>query len=229
MTVLLLDFDQASLRSEAAALRFGGYDVAPVSTIELALRALRMRQLEAAVVDPAWSNAAQIVRQLRQRTAIPIIVVSSAPDEIDVVSMLDAGADDYLSKPFGVEELLARIRAALRRTHRSEGEQTIVTEGFVIDVAARRYFRTDGSEIRLTGVERHILEILLRRPGHVVETTRLLEEIWGAEGAHKLHNLRVYVARIRRKLEPDSAHPRYLLTARGLGLVFDVRQTPGAR
>ena len=224
MTVLLLEPDQRARRSEAAALRYGGYDVAPRRTLEQAFRFLRARQPDAVVVDPAPSNAAQVAAELRQRTETPIIVISEAGGEWDAVAALDAGADDYLSKPFGAEVLVARLRAVLRRTQRSEDEELIVMDDLMIDRAARRFFRADGSEIRLTGVELRILEILLRHPGHLVENERLFEEVWGTQGVRKPHILRVYVARIRRKLEPDPAHPRYLLSAKGLGLIFAVEQ-----
>jgi two-component system KDP operon response regulator KdpE len=222
VTVVLLDLDHDSRRVEVAALRFGGYEVASVATVEQAITHLRSHRADAVIVDPARSDVAMLVGELRARTELPIIVVADVQDELDVVAALDAGADDYVGKPFRVEELLARMRAAVRRARKSEAMEPIVTDDFVIDIAARRIFKVDGGEIFLTGVEFRMVEILLRRPGHLVSREQILEEIWGPRGVRSPNNLRVFVARVRQKLEPDPAHPRYLLTATGLGLVFEV-------
>jgi two-component system KDP operon response regulator KdpE len=222
MTVVLLDLDQSSRRVEAAALRYGGYEVSTALTVEQAVTHLRVHRADAVIVDPAQSDVTLLVRELRARTELPIIVVAEAEHELDVVTALDAGADDYVAKPFRVEELLARMRASMRRVRRAETTQPIVTDDFTIDLAARRVFRTDGTEIALTGVEFRMVEVLLRHPGHLVPREQILEEIWGARGPQSPNYLRVFVARVRAKLEPDPAHPRYLLTANGLGLVFEV-------
>jgi two-component system, OmpR family, KDP operon response regulator KdpE len=222
VTVVLLDLDQGSRRSEVAALRFGGYEVAAVRTVEQAITHVRAHSADVVIVDPAQSDVAPLLHELRARTELPIIVISDAQDELGVVVALDAGADDYVARPFRVEELLARTRAAVRRTRRSEVVEPIVTDDFTIDLAARRIFRTDGSEISLTGIEFRMVEILLRRPGHLVPRQEMLQEIWGPRGVSSPNYLRVFVSRVRQKLEPDPAHPRYLLTATGLGLVFDV-------
>jgi two-component system KDP operon response regulator KdpE len=218
MNVVLLDLDQGSRRIEAAALRYGGYEVSPVHTVEQAITHVRTHPTDAVLVDPAQLDIAQLMGELRVRTELPIIVVSEG--DVNLVSALDAGADDYIAKPIVVEELLARIRSALRRARRVEVPAAIVTDDFTIDIAARRAFHSDGSEISLTGVEFRMVEILLRRPGHIVSREQILEEIWGPRGAHSPHYLRVFVNRVRQKLEPDPAHPRYLHTATGLGLVF---------
>jgi two-component system KDP operon response regulator KdpE len=222
VTIVLLDLDQTARRIEVAALRYGGYEVATALTVEQAIAYLRVHQVEAVIVDPARSDVTQLVEELRTRTELPIIVVSDSTDELEVVTALDAGADDFVAKPFRVEELLARMRAAVRRTRRTEDTQPIVTDDFTIDIAARRAFHSDGSEIFLTGVEFRMVEILLRHPGRLVSREQLLEEIWGPRGVKSPNYLRVFVARVRQKLEPDPAHPRYLLTATGLGLVFEV-------
>jgi two-component system KDP operon response regulator KdpE len=220
VTIVLLDLDQTTRRIEVAALRYGGYEVATALTVQQAITYLRVHQVDAVIVDPARSDVTQLVEDLRTRTELPIVVVSD--DKDSVVAALDAGADDFVAKPFRVEELLARMRAALRRTRKAEEAQPIVTDDFTIDLAARRVFRPDGSEISLTGVEFRMVEILLRHPGHLVSREQLLEEIWGPRGVKNASYLRVFVSRVRQKLEPDPAHPRYLLTATGLGLVFEV-------
>ena len=234
VTIVLLDLDQTARRIEVAALRYGGYEVATALNVEQAITYLRVHQVDAVIVDPARSDVTQLVEELRTRTELPIIVVSDNKDELGVVAALDAGADDFVAKPFRVEELLARMRAAVRRVRKTEEAQPIVTDDFTIDIAARRVFHSDGSEIFLTGVEFRMVEILLRHPGRLVSREQLLEEIWGPRGARSPNYLRVFVARVRQKLEPDPAHPRYLLTATGLGLVFEVghgqlKQTEKAR
>jgi two-component system KDP operon response regulator KdpE len=220
MNVVLLDLDQGSRRIEAATLRYGGYEVSSARTVEQVITHVRTHRTDAILVDPAHLDIAQLVVELRARTELPIIVVSEGEGDGDLVTALDAGADDYISKPFRVEELLARMRAALRRVRRMEDPAAIVTDDFTIDIAARRAFHSDGSEIYLTGVEFRMVEILLRHPGHIVSREQILEEIWGPRGVRSPHYLRVFVNRVRQKLEPDPAHPRYLQTATGLGLVF---------
>jgi two-component system KDP operon response regulator KdpE len=220
MNVVLLDLDQGSRRIEVAALRYGGYEVSSAHTVEQVITHVRTHRTDAVLVDPAQLDMAQLVAELRARTELPIIVVSEGEGDVDLVSALDAGADDYISKPIVVEELLARMRAALRRVGRMEALAAIVTDDFTIDIAARRAFHSDGSEIYLTGIEFRMVEILLRHPGHVVSREQILEEIWGPRGARSPHYLRVFVNRVRQKLEPDPAHPRYLHTAAGVGMVF---------
>ena len=221
MNVLLLDLDQGSRRIEVAALRYGGYEVSTAHTVEQAITHVRTHPTDAVLVDPAQLDIAQLMGELRVRIELPIIVVSEGES---LVSALDAGADDYISKPFVVEELLARTRAALRRVRKTEAPVAIVTDDFTIDIAARRAFHSDGSEIHLTGVEFRMVEILLRHPGYVVSREQILEEIWGPRGVRSPHYLRVFVNRVRQKLEPDPAHPRYLHTVTGLGLVFKLAQ-----
>ena len=199
MTVVLLDPDEDSRRTEAAALRYGGCEVATVRTTEQAVKHLRAHRGHAVVVDPAPLDAPQLVGELRARTEVPIMVASDVRREPDVVAVLDARADDFVAKPSAIE-----------------------TDDFTIDVTARRAFRADGSDIPLTGVEFRMIEVLLRNPGHLVSREQLLREVWGPEAAKHPNYLHVFTNRIRQKLEPDPAHPRYLRPATGLGLVFDV-------
>jgi two-component system KDP operon response regulator KdpE len=140
--------------------------------------------------------------------------------EADKVAALDAGADDYVTKPFGMNELLARLRAALRRGAPALEEACIDTPDFVIDLAAKRVTR-DGAEIRLTPTEWHIVEVLARNEGRLVTQRQLLREVWGPDYGHETNYLRVFIARLRRKLEPEPARPRYLLTEPGMGYRFE--------
>jgi len=218
VTVLFADVDGTSRRLAAAALRHAGYRVEVARSFKEAFSLLRRRQLGAIVVDPS-EQAVDVVQDLRGRTAIPIIVVSALAER-DKVAVLNAGADDYLSKPFGVEELLARVRAALRRSLPARDEPTVATDSFRVDLGARRVQLTDGSEVPLTPTEWRIVEALVRRPGFVVDHAQLLEEVWGVAARTKTEYLRVYVAAIRKKVEPDPAHPRYFITYPGLGHVF---------
>jgi two-component system, OmpR family, KDP operon response regulator KdpE len=218
--VLIVDPDPRSRRLEAALLRDGGYEVEMAKTPRAARNLLRRRQANAVVIDPTFEDAVNVVHDLRLLTEAPIIVVNQSNAEAEKVGLLDAGADDYLTKPFGMEELLARLRAVLRRIVTRVDRPPVSTAHFVMHVDDRRCALTDGTDVLLTPTEWRLIEALVRRPGHLVTQTALLEEVWGADARDKTANLRVYMAGIRRKLEPDPAHPRYFLTVSGLGLRF---------
>jgi two-component system, OmpR family, KDP operon response regulator KdpE len=160
-----------------------------------------------------------VVEGIRGWSGVPIIVLSARDTEASKVDALDAGADDYVTKPFGVNELLARIRAALRRGTPSPAEPTIVTAAFTIDLAAKRA-TTGAGEVRLTPTEWHLLEALVRRPDKLVPHKQLLREVWGPQYETETNYLRVHMANLRRKLEPDPARPRYLITEAGIGYRF---------
>jgi two-component system KDP operon response regulator KdpE len=151
---------------------------------------------------------------------VPIVVLSSRGDEAGKVEALDLGADDYVTKPFGMDELLARLRAALRRATPSEEEPIVETPDFSIDLAAKRVNR-DGAEIRLTPTEWHLVEVLVRNPGKLVSQQQLLREVWGPEYHDESAYLRVHMANLRRKLEPEPSRPRYFLTEPGMGYRFE--------
>jgi len=158
----------------------------------------------------------EVIQGLRGWTKVPIIVLSGRADSVDKVEALDAGADDYVTKPFGVEELLARMRAAVRRTGTPEDLPRIRLGDLVIDLAAKRVIR-QGDDVRLTPTEWHLLEVLLRNPGKLLSRNQLLTEVWGPGYADATGNLRLYMAQLRRKLEPDPARPRWLITEPGMG------------
>jgi two-component system KDP operon response regulator KdpE len=221
--VLVADPDRSTLRPTATALRLAGYTVETTTASARTAAKLRRRSLDALIVDPADAGA---VSALRAQTDIPILVVSTSAYESNKVAMLDAGADDYLTKPFGVEELLARLRAALRRVTRPDSldgteEVAVTTADFTVDLRDRRWRQHDGIEVRLTPTEWRLVEMLMRRPGHLVTQAELLEGVWGPKAVSKSHYLRVQLAAIRRKVEPDPARPRYFITAPGLGLRFE--------
>jgi two-component system, OmpR family, KDP operon response regulator KdpE len=163
-----------------------------------------------------------VIHGLRGWTAAPIIVLSGRADSIDKVEALDAGADDYVTKPFGMDELLARMRAVSRRTTAEEATPQFRLGDVVVDLAAKRVTRdgADGTGIRLTPTEWHLLEVLLRNPGKLLSQQQLLAEVWGPGYADATGNLRLYMAQLRRKLEPDPARPRWLLTEPGMGYRF---------
>jgi two-component system KDP operon response regulator KdpE len=170
-------------------------------------------------------DGTDVIRGLRGWSSVPIIVLSVREREADKVAALDAGADDYVTKPFGMDELLARLRAALRRATPGEGDAAVVeTEDFAVDLAAKRVTKAHG-EVHLTPTEWHIVEKLVRNPGKLVTQRQLLQAVWGPQYEKETNYLRVYLAQIRKKLEPDPARPRYFITEARMGYRFD----PGGR
>ena len=165
-------------------------------------------------------DGVDVIHGLRGWTSTPIIVLSAREQEAAKVAALDAGADDYVTKPFGMDELLARVRAAVRRSAPAADEPTITTADFSIDLAARLVTSTDGTTVRLTPTEWAILEVLARNRGRLVTQRQLLQDVWGPAYESETNYLRVYLAQLRRKLEPDPPRPRYLLTEPGMGYRF---------
>jgi len=213
-------------RTSAALLRHGGFRVEVFGSLQRALHAVRARPPAAVVAAVDAAESCRAVATLRLGTDAPIVVISPKASEDEKVRALDAGADDYITQPYGAEELLARLRAHLRRSAERDGSSPVVTPDFNIDVAARRLRRTDGEEVSLTALEWRVLEVLLRRPGHLVGREQLLQEVRGAKGLEEPHYLRVYLSRLRQKLEPDPHAPRYLVTVFGVGVYLCVDGSP---
>jgi two-component system KDP operon response regulator KdpE len=174
-------------------------------------------------------DGTEVIHGVRGWTSIPIIVLSAWGQESQKVAALDAGADDYVTKPFGMDELLARLRAAVRRAAPAPDEPVVVTADFTVDLAAKQVVRSGGSgsgsgsggsPVRLTPTEWQLLEILVRNSGRLVSQKQLLREIWGPSYETESNYLRVYLAQLRRKLEPEPSRPRYLLTEPGMGYRF---------
>ena len=169
-------------------------------------------------------DGVDVIRGLRGWTSVPIVVLSGRTDSADKVDALDAGADDYLTKPFGVDELMARMRALARRATPDDVQPVVTFGRTTVDLAARRVVMHDGDEtvdVRLTPTEWHLLEVLLRHPGKLMSPAQLLSEVWGPGYETAGGNLRVYMAKLRQKLEADPARPRHLLTEPGMGYRFE--------
>jgi two-component system KDP operon response regulator KdpE len=221
-SVLVVDDEAPLRRALLVNLRARGYDVETAPDGRTALDLAAKKQPDLVIVDLGLPDmdGLEVVRGLRGWTSVPIIVLSARAEQSDKVLALDAGADDYVTKPFGMDELLARMRAALRRGAVSDERPVITTLDFSIDLAAKRV-STAAGEIRLTPTEWSILSILARHRGKLVGQRQLLQEVWGPRYGTETNYLRVYVAQLRRKLEPDHTHPRYLLTEPGLGYRFE--------
>jgi len=231
MAILVADPDKQSRRVTVAALRKSGYRVEMTGSVGRAISRLRDHAVDAVLVDPCGPAAVNVVQNLRVCMPMPIIVVSAidgSDGERQRAALLDAGADDCLAEPFGVDELLARLRAVLRRATRHNDPAPVRTPDFRIDLSAMPCFRPDGSEVRLTAKEWGMVELLVRHPGRVVSQGDILDQVWGPKGSRKTGYLRVYMASIRRKLEPDPAHPRYFMTAPGIGRLFLPVDEPNA-
>jgi two-component system KDP operon response regulator KdpE len=222
-TVLVVDDDPALVRALTINLRARGYDVHAAATGAGALRMAAAHPPDAVVLDLGLPDldGTEVIAGLRGWTDVPILVLSAREQSREKVTALDAGADDYVVKPFGMDELLARLRAAIRRGSATPAEPTIVTDTFTVDLGAGRVSAPDGSDIRLTPTEWHLLEVLARNTGRVVDHPRLLTEVWGPAYGDQTNYLRVYMATLRRKLEADAARPRHLLTEPGRGYRFE--------
>jgi len=220
--VLVVDDEPQIRRTVGINLQAHGFDVDLAGTGEEALDLAARQRPDAVLVDLGLPGLGgiEVIEGIRGWSHVPIIVLSVRDTEADKVAALDAGADDYVTKPFGMSELLARLRAALRRVVPGDEEPTVETDDFRIELAAKRV-TSDGKEIRLTPTEWRLLEVLVRSRGKLVPQVQLLQEVWGPEYHDETGNLREYIARLRRKLEPDPSRPRYLATEAGLGYRFE--------
>lgn len=220
--VLLVDDDPALGRALALNLKARGYEVVVAATGAQALASAGKQQPDVVVLDLGLPDldGLEVLAGIRGWSEVPVVVLSARTDQAEKVAALDAGADDYVTKPFGMDELLARLRAALRRTATRPAQAVVETADFTIDVAARKV-RTTAGDVRLTPTEWHILEVLLRSSGQVVSQKELLTEVWGPVYENETHYLRVYLAGLRRKLEPDPSHPVHLITETGMGYRFE--------
>lgn len=220
--ILVVDDEPQIRRALGINLRARGYEVATADDGEEALELAARHHPDAVVLDLGLPgiDGVEVIRGLRGWSHVPIVVLSVRDQEADKVAALDAGADDYVAKPFGMDELLARLRAALRRGTPADEAAVITTADFTVDLAAKRVTR-DGAEVRLTPTEWHVIEVLVRHPGKLVPQQQLLREVWGPEYHDETNYLRVFLAQVRRKLEPEPARPRYFLTEPGMGYRFE--------
>lgn len=221
--VLVVDDDEALARALAINLRAHGYEVSVVHGGRNALDWFANVQPAVVVLDLGLPDidGIEVLQGIRGWSAVPVIVLSARSTAAEKVEALDAGADDYVTKPFGMAELLARVRAAVRRGAPVTGEvlEPVVTTDFTVDRHAHRVLRA-GEPVRLTPTEWAMLEVLVRHEGKLVPGRQLLLEVWGPAYESETHYLRVYMAQLRRKLEPDPARPRYLITEPGVGYRF---------
>ncbi|HEY3722085.1 MAG TPA: response regulator [Acidimicrobiia bacterium] len=224
--VLVVDDEPQIRRALGINLRARGYDVDLAETGEEGLELAARHHPDVVVLDLGLPgiDGVEVIQGLRGWSQVPVIVLSVREAESDKVAALDAGADDFVTKPFGMDELLARLRAALRRAAPSEEEAVVETPDFTIDLAAKRVVDAAGAEIRLTPTEWHIVEVLVRNGGKLVGQKQLLQEVWGPAYETETNYLRVFMAQVRRKLEPEPGRPRYFFTEPGMGYRFEVAE-----
>jgi two-component system KDP operon response regulator KdpE len=226
--VLVVDDEPQILRALAINLRARGYDVDLAPDGEHALTLAARHHPDVVILDLGLPgiDGVDVIRGLRGWSTVPIVVLSVREGERDKVAALDAGADDYVTKPFGMDELMARLRAALRRATPAEEAPVVVTPDFTIDLSAKRVHRSGrDDEVRLTPTEWHLVEVLVRHQGKLVSQRQLLQEVWGPEYHDETSYLRVHMANVRRKLEPVPSRPRYFLTEPGMGYRFESTTT----
>lgn len=221
--VLVVDDERALLRALAMNLTARGYEVVEADTGTRALSAAAAQEPDVVILDlglPDMSGL-DVIRGLRAYTTTPIIVLSARTGSNDKVTALDLGADDYVTKPFSIDELLARLRAATRRASTNEAIPPVHIGSSVVDVEAKTVLDAAGERVHLTPTEWHLLEALVRRPGMLVTGRALLTELRGTPDHTDPSYLRIYMAQLRRKLEPEPSRPRHLLTEPGMGYRFE--------
>jgi two-component system KDP operon response regulator KdpE len=220
--VLVVDDEPQIRRALRTTLEAHGYVVDTVGTGDEGVVAAAGQHPELILLDLGLPDmdGTEVIRRVRAFSEVPIIVLSVRESQTDKVAALDAGADDYVTKPFGMDELLARMRAALRRAAPGEEQAVVETAHFTVDLAAKKVTSPSG-EIRLTPTEWHVVEVLVRNPGRLVTQRQLLQEVWGPQYERETNYLRVFLAQIRKKLEPDPSRPRYFLTEARMGYRFE--------
>jgi len=216
--VLVVDDEPQIVRGLRVVLRDAGYVVEAADSKQNALDAVAARTPDAIVLDLVLPDGSgvEVCMELRTWTDLPILVLSAVGDEREKVRALDAGADDYITKPFGTDELLARLRAVMRRVGDDGDESTATLGPLTIDLAARRVTH-DSTEVHLTPIEFGLLRVLARHQGKLVTQRQLLREVWGRGYESETHYLRVHIAHIRSKIEPEPSQPSYLITEPGVG------------
>jgi two-component system KDP operon response regulator KdpE len=219
--VLVIDDEAPILRALKINLTARDYEVSTAGDGASGLEAMARDRPDVLILDLGLPDmdGTEVIRGVRGWTSTPIIVLSAWGQEGQKVAALDAGADDYVTKPFGMDELLARLRAAVRRASPAPDEPVVATGDFTVDLAAKRVWRA-GGDVRLTPTEWQLLEVLVRNRGRLVSQRQLLQEVWGPGYETEGNYLRVFVAHLRRKLEADPSRPRYLLTEAGMGYRF---------
>ncbi|WP_144761137.1 response regulator [Curtobacterium sp. 9128] len=224
MKVLIADDDAQLARALAVTLQARGYDVVTAADGRAAINAVIAAHPDVVLLDLGMPrvDGIGVLQALRPWTAVPVLVLSGRTDSADKITALDAGADDYVTKPFAMDELLARIRAVGRRRTAPEDTQPTVRIGaLTVDLGAKQVLPPEGPPIRLTPTEWRLLEVLLAHPGKLLTREMLLTEIWGPSHGSDNGYLRLYMSQLRRKLEPDPAQPRWFVTEAGMGYRFD--------
>jgi two-component system KDP operon response regulator KdpE len=221
--VLVVDDEPSILRALRINLTAREYDVSTAADGAAGLTAAARDRPDVIILDLGLPDmdGTEVIHGVRGWTSTPIIVLSAWGEEAAKVAALDAGADDYVTKPFGMDELLARLRAAVRRAAPVPGGPVVATPDFTVDLAAKRVLRNGGEDVRLTPTEWQLLEIMVRNSGRLITQKQLLREVWGPAYETESNYLRVYLAQLRRKLEPEPSRPKYLLTESGMGYRFN--------
>ncbi|MER5202175.1 response regulator [Streptomyces sp. NPDC002825] len=224
--VLVVEDDEQLARALVINLQARRYVVDVAADGATALTLVATEQPDAIILDLGLPDmdGIDVIKALRSWSGAPVLVLSARSGSADKIRALDAGADDYMTKPFSMDELLARLRAATRRlaavSQPAPVTQIVSTEEFTVDLSAKKVSRA-GRDVRLTPTEWHLLEILICNPGRLISQRQLLQEVWGPSYSGKTNYLRVYMAQLRRKLERDPSHPRYLITEPGMGYRFE--------
>jgi two-component system, OmpR family, KDP operon response regulator KdpE len=222
--VLVVDDEPQILRALKVVLREAGFEAVLAETASQALDLAAVRPPQAAIIDLVLpdGDGVEVTRRLREWSEMPILVLSAVGEEEQKVRALEAGADDYITKPFGTRELVARLHAALRRAGGPEEEPSIVADGLEIDLAAR-LVRRESEPIHLTPIEFDLLRALARNRGRLMTHRKLLVEVWGPEYVNDIQPLRTHIARLRAKIEPEGVQgPRYIVTDPGVGYRFSL-------